>query len=253
MDPDRKPKEQSKPGRNVTKVIIVVLLVGVLFGAFKYFGVPQKLQDALLWIKSLGVIAPAVFAIVYIVACVFLVSGAALTLGAGVIFGLAWGTVYVSIASVLGATAAFLIGRHLARNWISKKIEGNQTFKKIDEAVADEGWKIVGLTRLSPVFPFVLLNYAFGLTKVKLKDYLFASWIGMLPGTFMYVYIGYLGGEVAGASGGSTSTMEWTLRIVGFVATILVTVMVTRVARKVLSKHIDEPLARVSIHHGDAS
>jgi uncharacterized membrane protein YdjX (TVP38/TMEM64 family) len=253
VEPDHEAEEKSTSGGYIAKVFIVVLVLGVLFVAFKYFGIQAKLQHALSWIEGLGVIAPIVFAGVYIVACVFLISGAVLTLGAGAIFGLAWGTLYASVASMLGATAAFLVGRYVARSWVAKKIEGNQTFKAIDEAVADEGWKIVGLTRLSPVFPFVLLNYAFGLTKVKLKDYFFASWIGMLPGTFMYVYIGYLGREAAGATGGSTSTLQWVLRIVGFAATILVTVMVTRIARKALSKRIDEPRAEVAAQHGDTS
>ncbi len=123
---------------------------------------------------------------------------------------------------------------------MSRKISGNDTFTAIDHAVAEEGWKIVGLTRLSPVFPFVLLNYAFGLTKVPFGQYVVASWIGMMPGTVMYVYIGYLAAEAATGST-SSGAVEWILKIVGFAATVIVTVMVTRIARRALNKRIPTP------------
>src|SRR5690606_28498352 len=112
---------------------------------------------------------------------VLLIPGSALTLGAGALFGVFWGTVYASTGATLGATCAFLIGRYLARDWVAARIARRPAFVAIDRAVAEEGWKIVGLTRLSPIFPFVLLNYAFGLTRVSLRDYVFASWLGMLP------------------------------------------------------------------------
>ena len=150
------------------------------------------------------------------------------------------GTVIVSISATLGATCAFLIGRYLARAWVDRKIQGTPGFKAIDEAVAREGWKIVGLTRLSPIFPFNLLNYAYGITKVSLRDYFFASLIGMIPGTVMYVYIGSLAGDLAtlGTRQGPTTSAEWILRVVGLVATVVVTVYVTRIARKALRKRV---------------
>jgi uncharacterized membrane protein YdjX (TVP38/TMEM64 family) len=123
---------------------------------------------------------------------------------------------------------------------VAKKISSNEKFKAIDDAVAREGWKIVGLTRLSPVFPFNLLNYAYGLTRVSLRDYFFASWIGMMPGTIMYVYIGSLAGEVAklGSEGRTRTSAEWALYIVGLIATIVVTVFITRIARTALRKKV---------------
>jgi uncharacterized membrane protein YdjX (TVP38/TMEM64 family) len=124
-----------------------------------------------------------IFIAIYVVATVLFIPGSMLTLGAVAVFGVMWGSVYVSIGSTLEATAAFLVGRYLARNAIAPKIEGNERFAAIDKAVASEGWKIVGLTRLSPVFPFTLLNYAFGLTRGKLGHYVLASWIDMMPGT----------------------------------------------------------------------
>ena len=103
-----------------------------------------------------------------------------------------------------------------------------------------EGWKIVGLTRLSPVFPFNLLNYAFGITRVRLRDYVLASWIGMMPGTAMYAYLGSLVGDVAtlGAGRGARSPAEWSLCVIGLLATVAVTVYVTRLARAALARRV---------------
>jgi uncharacterized membrane protein YdjX (TVP38/TMEM64 family) len=168
---------------------------------------------------------------------VLFIPGSVLTLGAGAVFSVMWGSLYVSIGSTLGATAAFLVGRYLARDAIARKIEGNVRFAAIDKAVAVEGWKIVGLTRLSPVFPFTLLNYAFGLTQVKLSHYVLASWIGMMPGTVMYVYVGSL---AKAATGTHTRTIgEWVLYSVGLLATVVVTGFVTRIAKKALAKKMD--------------
>lgn len=193
--------------------------------------------NALVWVEGLGWIGAAVFIVLYIAATVLFIPGSALTLGAGALFGVVQGSILVSVGSTLGATAAFLVGRYLARGWVAKKIDKNEKFAAIDEAVGREGWKIVGLTRLSPVFPFTLLNYAYGLTKVSLRDYFFASWIGMMPGTVMYVYLGSLarlGAEVQ-QGGGMAQTI---LRIVGLVATVGVTLYVTRVARMALAKRV---------------
>ena len=137
---------------------------------------------------------------------------------------------------------AFLVGRYLARGWISKKIAGNQKFSAIDRAVGNEGLKIVLLTRLSPVFPFNLLNYGLGVTGVSLKDYILGS-VGMIPGTIMYVYIGSLAGSIA-TIGGETQAdanpiAQWAIRIIGFIATVAVTLYVTKIARKALDESID--------------
>lgn len=176
------------------------------------------------------------FIIIYIIATIFLVPGSALTLGAGLIFGVVKGSILVSIASVTGATLSFLIGRYFLRGWVEKQIETQPKFTSIDRAVAKEGWKIVGLTRLSPLFPFVFLNYAFGVTKVSLRDYFFASWIGMLPGTIMYVYIGSIPKTALEATTGNTDTLRLILNIIGFIATVAVTVYITKIAKKALDE-----------------
>lgn len=208
-----------------------------LFIAARYFHVQDLLKQALDWVGGLGPWGAVIFIGLYIIATVLFIPGSALTLGAGAIFGVMWGSVYVSIGSTLGATAAFLVGRYLARNAIARRIEGNERFAAIDTAVAHEGWKMVGLTRLSPAFPFTLLNYAFGPTKVKLSHYVLASWAGMLPGTVMYVYLGSL--ARAATSARVRSAGEWVLYGVGLAATVGVTVLVTGVARKALSGKVD--------------
>lgn len=208
------------------------------------FNLQQLLLNALTWIEGLGVVGGIAFIAIYIAATVAFLPGSILTLGAGVVFGVVLGSIYVFIGATLGAIAAFLVGRYLARGWISQKIEGNQKFAAIDQAVAKEGLKIVLLTRLSPIFPFNLLNYAFGITGVSLKDYALGS-IGMIPGTVMYVYIGSLAGDLAriGTENQPTNpTLQWSIRILGLIATIAVTLYVTRIARQALDeKVIDEP------------
>jgi uncharacterized membrane protein YdjX (TVP38/TMEM64 family) len=207
-----------------------------LFLALKYFHAQDLLKSAVEWIGNLGAWGPVIFVGLYIVAAVLFVPGSVLTLGAGAIFGVALGSVYVSISATLGATAAFLVGRYLAREAIAQKIEKHEKFAAIDRAVAAEGWKIVLLTRLSPAFPFTLLNYAFGLTRVKLSHYVLGSWLGMIPGTVMYVYLGSL--VNVGASHGQRPTGEWILYGLGLAATVAVTIFVTRLARGALANTI---------------
>jgi uncharacterized membrane protein YdjX (TVP38/TMEM64 family) len=237
--------EQSgmKSAKWIKPLLILLVIAAVLLLGGKYLNLQQRLAYALNWIEGLGTTGFVVFGAVYILACVFLVPGAILTMGAGVIYGVVAGSVLVSVSSTLGATAAFLVGRYFARGWVNRQIEGNEKFGAIDHAVAKEGWKIVGLTRLSPVFPFNLLNYAYGLTRVSLRDYVLASWIGMFPGTVMYVYIGSLAGDLASIgveTGDDPTGAKWIINIVGFLATVLVTVYVTRIAKKALTEKIDE-------------
>lgn len=218
------------------KLLLPACGLAALVVAARNDALQGALRAALLRMEGLGALGLLLFIGLYIVACVFLLPGSILTLGAGVVFGVAKGIVAVSAGSTLGATAAFLVGRYLARNWVAGKFAGDARFSAIDAAVAREGWKIVLLTRLSPLFPFNLLNYAFGLTGVRLKDYVLASWLGMIPGAMMYVYIGSLAGSLASVGGARTRTTgEWVFYGAGLAATLLVTVLVTRLARKALA------------------
>ncbi|MEC4894223.1 MAG: TVP38/TMEM64 family protein [Oscillatoria sp. PMC 1051.18] len=220
-----------------------IVIAGVII-AGKYFGVLDTAQelliDALEWIRELGIWGIVAFVLIYAIATVFLIPGSLLTLGAGFLYQVILGSIIVSIASTLGATLAFLVGRYLARDKVAKLIESKPNFQAVDEAVAKEGWKIIGLTRLSPVFPFVFLNYAFGVTQVSLKDYVLASWIGMMPGTIMYVYLGSLAQNLATlGTQEQPDTLQWIIRIVGFIATVAVTVYVTKIAREALNQKIE--------------
>jgi uncharacterized membrane protein YdjX (TVP38/TMEM64 family) len=228
------------PGPMIFKGLLAVCVIAGLVAAANFFDLQTLFRQALTWMSGLGMVGVLVFIGLYIIACVLLLPGSILTLGAGVVFGVIKGSMIVSVASTLGATCAFLVGRYLARDWVSAKLAAHDKFKAIDDAVASQGWKIVGLTRLSPVFPFNLLNYAFGLTQVKLKHYVAASWLGMLPGTVMYVYIGSLAGDLAALGSGERSRTpgEWGLYAVGLVATVAVTVFVTRIAKKALDTRI---------------
>ena len=192
-------------------------------------------------IEGLGAWAPAAFVAAYALAAVALIPGSVLTLAGGALFGLLRGTLFVFAGATLGACGAFLIARYLARGAVERRIAGNPRFAAIDRAVAREGRKIVFLLRLSPVFPFSLLNYALGLTRVRFADFLVAS-LGMLPGTVLYVYYGKVLGDVAQVAAGAKVRHDagyWTLLAVGLLATVAVTFVVTRTAKRALSEEIE--------------
>lgn len=225
--------------RSAARNIFVVVAVGAILVVARWFGVVGALRSLLEWISSLGAIGPVVFIASYIVACVLFIPGSIMTIGAGIVFGVVRGSIYVSIGATAGATLAFLIGRYLARDWVAAKLAGNSTFREIDAAVGREGWKIVGLTRLSPVFPFNLLNYSYGLTRVSLRDYVIASSIGMLPGAVMYCYIGSLVGDLTrlGSARMARPAGFWALNAVGLAATVGVALYAARIARAALHQN----------------
>jgi uncharacterized membrane protein YdjX (TVP38/TMEM64 family) len=236
----------SRPCKRITSLIRprlfaeLIALAAIIIAARK-LGLTNP-AETLDRIRGLGPFGPLVFIMIYIAAAVALVPGSILTLAAGALFGLLWGTIYVSIAATAAATIAFLIGRYFARDWIAARLERYPKFSAVDRAVARGGWKIVGLTRLSPVFPYVFLNYAFGLTSVRLSEYVWASWLGMLPGTAMYVYIGSFGGQLARAYANTRgrSALEWALYALGLTATIALAVYASRLASRELRRQARE-------------
>lgn len=230
---DEKPK-----ARGLLKFILITVLVGVALVLVLKFDPRELLRSTLAWIGNLGAWGPLLFIAIYIVASVLFIPASVLTLGAGALFGIVRGSLYVIIGATLGATAAFLVGRYLARDWVARRIEANQKFKAIDQAVGREGGKIVLLTRLSPIFPFNLLNYAFGVTQVTLRSYFLASAVGMIPGTILYVYIGSVAGMVAAEGTHARTPAEWGLLVFGLLATIAVTILITRAARTALQARI---------------
>ncbi len=214
-------------------VIGVVLLLALVVVARQAGGYIPRFAE---WVDSLGFWGPLVFILGYAVATVAFVPGSLLTLAAGAIFGIAGGTVYAFTGATLGAIGAFLVGRYFARSAIEHKVAENPRFAAIDQAVGEQGLKIVTLLRLSPAFPFILLNYALGLTRVRLRDYVLGC-LGMIPGTLLYVYYGKVIGSVAALAAGDQpegGTGRWLVLGIGLVATLLVTVLVTRMARRAL-------------------
>lgn len=246
-DQEHRPND-SIPGKAekksaVRSLIILLLVVAALVVLAIVFDLPKLISGLLDQIRSLGAWGPVIYIGIYILATVAFVPGSLLTLAAGLLFGVVYGSVYVSIASTIGACLAFLCGRFLFRGWVQGLVAKRPRFAAIDRAVEEEGWKIVLLTRLSPVFPFNALNYAYGLTGLRFLPYALASWIGMIPATIMYVYIGSLAGDLSQlASGASESPdwLRWVLNGIGFTATVIVTVFVTRMARKALKRHVEE-------------
>ena len=191
-------------------------------------------------VRGFGPAGPVVYGLAYILGVVLFLPGAALTIGAGIAFGLGTGTVLVSLASTTGAALAFLIARHVLRARVEGWVKKHDRFAAVDRAVESQGWKVVALTRLSPAFPFNLQNYAYGLTGVSFFHYVLASWIAMLPGTLLYVSIGATGVELASAAAGAAGWGATLLRILGFVATVGVVVLVAAAARRELRSAVGE-------------
>lgn len=207
------------------------------------FPVSRRIPELLEWMRGQGVAGAGVFVLVYVLACVLFLPGSLLTLGAGAVFGVGFGFPLVSLSSTLGATASFLVGRFLLRDWVARRAASHPRFAAVERAVAQGGWRIVGLLRLSPLFPFNLLNYVLGLTPVRLREYVLASWVGMMPGTLLYVWLGALAGDVAQLASGSRtrSPWEWALYGLGLLATLGVTVYITRLARTSLQESLASP------------
>ncbi|MCP5178763.1 MAG: TVP38/TMEM64 family protein [Pseudomonadales bacterium] len=224
------------------RALVFVLLVGGLVAMAAVLPVAGWLEEFLSWVAANRAVSWLAFIVAYVLACVFLVPGSLLTLGAGFVFGLPAGLAIVSAASTLGACAAFLIGRYLVRDWVELRLTALPRFARVDRAVGERGALIVLLTRLSPLFPFNLLNYGLGLTSVRFSHYAVASWLGMLPGTALYVYLGSAGQTLAGVMTGTTSTtpLTQTFFVGGLLATLVLTVMVARVAGRALNSALEQ-------------
>lgn len=220
--------------------ILVIAVLAALAVAAWLLPLREWLAAAVAWTANNRDVAGAAFVGLYVLATVCFLPGLPLTLAAGAIFGVATGSVLVSIGSTVGATAAFFIGRTIGREWISRRISAWPRFRAVDRAVESRGFLIVLLTRLSPAFPFFLLNYAYGVTAVRPREYVLGSWLGMMPATIAYVYAGSLAASVTQALSGQAElgVTSWVLLGLGLVATIAVTVLVTRIARGFLEREI---------------
>jgi uncharacterized membrane protein YdjX (TVP38/TMEM64 family) len=210
------------------RLVFFILVVTVLFigGFFLPFG--PWLDSFRLWVEEQGAWGAIWFGLLYVLGTVLFAPGSILTIGAGAVYGPVWGTILVSLSSTIGAACAFLVSRYVARDQVRAWIEKKPELVALDQAVTRKGGWIVFLLRLSPVFPFNLLNYALGLTGVRFWTYLLTSWIGMLPGTIAYVLVGYAGQQ---ALAGEQKLWYWVLAAA---ATLIVTVFITRLATRAI-------------------
>jgi uncharacterized membrane protein YdjX (TVP38/TMEM64 family) len=222
------------------RLVALLAIIIALFLAMRFLPVQQWLRSFNDWVGQMGAAGVFVFILAYAVATVLMAPGSILTIGAGFAFGLWKGFLAVSAGATVGASLAFLVARFTVREKIEAIAKRNEKFREIDAAIGKQGAKLIFLLRLSPVIPFNLSNYFYGLTAVKFWPYVLASWIGMIPGTFLYVYIGTAGkAAVAAAAGGEAMKhgwQYWTLLDVGLTATVIVTIWVTKIARDALKK-----------------
>jgi uncharacterized membrane protein YdjX (TVP38/TMEM64 family) len=200
----------------------------------------SEIESILTWVAAWRGAAAVPFIFIYAFAALVLLPDSLLTIAAGVIFGLVRGLVLVSIGSMLGATAAFFLGRSLARDWVHRRIDRWPKFRALDRAISRHGFWVVFLTRLSPIIPYGLLNYAYGLTTVRVRDYLLASWIGMLPASLLYVYAGTAAATLAEVIRGSARMGQRGDILLWLVlgASIGVFVLLTYVARLAVAREL---------------
>ena len=227
---------------------LILAGVGVVALVVAAFTLPlgKYATDVVTEVRALGAVGVLVYGGIYIAATVALIPGSLLTLGAGFLYGPWGGSALVLPASVLGATAAFALGRTLARSWVSKRVQDSPRLSAVDSAIGDSSFTIIFLLRLSPVVPFTLLNYFLGITRARARDYVLASATGMIPGIFLYVYIGSLFTDAAQLASGErpdTGIMGNVLLVVGLLATLAVTIYVSRLARRKLREAIGEEAA----------
>ncbi len=220
--------------RNSRAVLALLIILAVGTG-FMLLPVREWFAAAEGWIGNLGPVAPFIFVAAYVVLTVALIPGSAMTIGAGTIFGLWYGVMLVIIGSNLGALASFVLARTFMRRRVAEWAAGNPKFSALDRAIGREGFKMVLLSRLSPVFPFTLLNYLLGMTMVRPGSYVLANVIGMLPGTFLYTYIGAAARDAL-SGGAEGSIYAQILKYVGLLATLLIVLLVTRMARRAMAE-----------------
>jgi uncharacterized membrane protein YdjX (TVP38/TMEM64 family) len=177
---NERPKDWWKP-------VVLIIVIVILFIVMNLYGFGQDIEELQHWIQSQGFWGPIVFFIIYLGAVIATIPGTIFGVIAGGLFGSLVGVILISVSSTVGASICFLIARYFARDTVARWLSKNKTMKRLDELTENQGMMIVGLTRLIPLFPFTLLNYGFGLTKVSFKTYVFWSWLCMLPGTIIVV------------------------------------------------------------------
>ncbi len=222
------------------KPILLAVMVVTMLAAIALFPVTEWLALGIAWIEAHRTLAWIVYLATYIIATVLVVPVSILMLAAGYLFGLPLGVILASVGTVLGASGALLVGRFFVREWVAKRIADLPRFRALDQATRHEGFLIVFLTRLSPLFPFSLINYGLSLTSVRFRDYFFASWLGMLPITILYTYVGSVAKNLTELTSGGLQVgeLDRTLVLVGLAASVVLTILITRTATRTLSQHL---------------
>ncbi len=222
-----------KPTLKWTLAVLVLIALGVLAALLP---VKMWLRTFVEWVEHLGPWGVVIFIAAYALATILFLPGWIFTVSAGLIYGIVGGTLVALTGAVIGASLSFLIARYLLRRNIEDFSRRNPRFSAIDQAIGQQGWKIVGLLRLSPLIPFNLSNYLYGITSVRFSAYVVVSAICMIPGTLLYAYLGAIG--KASITGGVTQRSPWqyVLLAIGLVATGVVTIFVSRIARNALKK-----------------
>ena len=239
------------------KIALIIFIAADIAAAVLLLPFREWFKQFEYYVQSLGAVGPVVVAFAYVVTTVLFIPGSALTIGAGTLFGLRTGFIVVLVGANLGALCAFLLARTFLREKVARWAEKNPKFRALDLAIGRQGFKMVFLTRLSPAFPFTLLNYLLGLTTVKTGAYVLANLLGMLPGMFLYVYIGAAARDaLVGQADASVGFYQQVLKYVGLLATVTVVVIVTRIARRALREaeqeqegSITSGLPRLDVEH----
>ncbi|MFS8020252.1 putative SNARE associated golgi family protein [Helianthus anomalus] len=228
---------------NWVRISLLLLLIAAI--AFACFTLPveKTLKDFLLWVENdLGPWGPLALAVAYIPLTILAVPASVLTLGGGYLFGLPMGFLADSIGAVIGATAAFLLGKTIGRSYVISKLGDYPQFRAVAIAIQKSGFKIVLLLRLVPLLPFNMLNYLLSVTPISIWEYVMASWLGMMPITFALVYVGTTLKDLADVTHGWSqfSKTRWALVILSFVVSVILMVVVTKVAKSALEKALAE-------------
>lgn len=226
-----------------------VLFVSVIVGVLAYFGTHEQLVHLLRWVEEQGAWSAVLFIVIMAVVVVFLLPGIFFTTGAGFVFGVVEGSIYVVLGTTLGAAVAFLVARYLFGERARRIIMSRGRLRAVNEEMTRHDWKVVMLTRLIPFFPAKAANYCFGLTSVSFRGYVLGSLIGFIPYSIHNVYLGSIAASVAtlGERQIGRSPLEWTLYGTGFVTTVIAVIYFNRLARRALTRYahganVDEEL-----------
>ena len=224
---------------SISLIFASALFVALILGALIHvFDLHEYVHGLLTWIDQYGAIAPLILIVVHTLIVIFLMPGILVTMGAGFLFGVAMGSLYIVIATTLGAVLAFLASRYLFSKRAIQYINSYPRLKLVDHMLAKDGWRIVLLTRLIPFFPFKLSNYLFGLTKFRLRDFFIGTFVGIWPLTIFNVYVGSLLADLS-MLGTDTSREHWEFYLGGFLVSIIAIVYIFHRARVALAGYAE--------------